>query len=362
MKIVFDNQTFCLQAYGGISRYIVRLAECLQNDCMGNEVKIFAGFHQNHYLPTLSNSLYMGKKISYPTRGVAKITSLNSKLLHPFIHQWNPDIIHQTYYFDLYHYKKPVVITVHDMIHELYQQDFLPNDITTIYKRKSVQQAEHIIAISQSTKKDLMEIFNIAEHKISVVYHGVDYFNENKIETPIYHQPYLLYVGQRAGYKNFEGLVRAYAHSRLKEDFDLVAFGGGKFTVNEMQLFQSLGIQPSKIKQFGGDDSVLANLYHYAHAFIYPSKYEGFGIPPLEAMAQGCPVVSSHSSSMPEVIGSAGEYFNPNDIDSMIESILKVVYDDERKQQLIQLGYERVNLFSWQKCAKETQSVYEKLL
>ena len=111
-----------------------------------------------------------------------------------------------------------------------------------------------------------------------------------------------------------------------------------------------------------GDDKLLSNLYQNATAFIFPSLYEGFGIPPLEAMANKCPVISSNTSSMPEVIGDAAEYFNPNSIENLIYAIEKVVLSDIRKKELTQLGLDRIKRFSWEKCSNQTLSIYKTLL
>lgn len=359
MKIAFDHQTFCLQGYGGISRYIVRLAEQLNKS---NDVGIFAGLHQNHYLQGLPKSMIWGKKITYPRRGILYLSKFNGILTHGKIKEWQADIVHQTYYRDLYSYKKPTIITVHDMIHELYRNEFSPNELTPEFKRKSIQNASHIIAISESTKKDLMEILGIEESKISVIYHGFDRFDIGQLTNPIHQKPYLLYVGHRGGYKNFENLVQAFVEGGLMNDFDLVAFGGGGWTTAEKSLFEQLKIPEQSVRQLGGGDDVLANLYRHATAFVYPSRYEGFGIPPLEAMAQNCPVISSNASSIPEVVGDAGYYFDPNDVEDMLESIRKVVYDDELSTQLIMLGNERLKLFSWEKCARQTEQVYQKVV
>jgi glycosyltransferase involved in cell wall biosynthesis len=122
-----------------------------------------------------------------------------------------------------------------------------------------------------------------------------------------------------------------------------------------------LGFADGQVRQVNGGDSILANYYRGAEAFVYPSLYEGFGIPPLEAMACMCPVVASNSSSMPEVIGDAGEFFNPYDQDDMTNAIERVVYSDERKESLKKSGIRRLSYFSWDKCALETLAIYSQM-
>jgi len=152
------------------------------------------------------------------------------------------------------------------------------------------------------------------------------------------------------------------ARPALRNAFDVIAFGGDTFNAAEQALIAKLGFAPQSVRQVGGDDAVLGSLYAQARAFIYPSMYEGFGLPPLEAMAHDCPVVTSNSSSMPEVVGNAGEYFDPMDIEAQAEAICSVVFDEQRRSELIELGRQRLHLFSWERCALETQAVYQKVL
>lgn len=252
------------------------------------------------------------------------------------------------------------------MIHELFPQMFSAIDRTSKWKRKTLNRVEHIICISKSTKDDLVELFGLDTKKISVVHLGVDttFFSHPNIpaieETS---RPFLLYVGKRNKYKNFRSLLKALASSKqLKKDFDLVAFGGGSFDFSETKLISSLGFTENRIRQISGSDEKLIDLYQRASALVFPSLYEGFGLPPLEAMACSCPVISSNTSSMPEVIANAGEYFDPSSIDDIKRAIGDVVYSPTRIDNLKELGSERAQHFRWDKCAKETLDVYEKIL
>jgi glycosyltransferase involved in cell wall biosynthesis len=148
---------------------------------------------------------------------------------------------------------------------------------------------------------------------------------------------------------------------RLLADFDIMAFGGPKFSAIELKLMSSLGFSENQIEHKSGDDELLSGLYGSARAFIFPSLYEGFGIPPLEAMAHQCPVISSNTSSMPEVIRDAGEYFDPSDIDDMRRAIEAVVYSDTYVESLRKAGTERLTAFSWKKCTQETFNIYKSL-
>ena len=252
------------------------------------------------------------------------------------------------------------------MIHELFRDEFSTRDKTTMLKKKAVDCADHVICISESTRRDSMNLFGTSEEKISVVHHAVDRFVSDFMPTknfPATTKPFLLYVGNRGGYKNFSGFVRAVASSdRLKADFDILAFGGGRLRPSEMVLLTELGFQPDQVRQLGGEDPLLGHLYDQAAAFIFPSLYEGFGMPPLEAMAYQCPVISSNTSSMPEVIGDAGAFFNPKAIGDMATAIERVVYSPSRTQDLIERGRKRINLFSWVSCANQTLDIYRSLV
>ncbi len=142
----------------------------------------------------------------------------------------------------------------------------------------------------------------------------------------------------------------------------MVCFGGGNFSKQELALMESLNISQDKIKYMSGTDDLLACLYASAAVFVCPSLYEGFGIPPLEAMSFGCPVVCSNTSSLPEVVGDAAELFDPASEVSMRTAIEQVVSNPEIAQILVKRGYERIKQFSWEKCAHETFNVYNKIL
>ena len=177
------------------------------------------------------------------------------------------------------------------------------------------------------------------------------------------HKPYLLYVGSRSGYKNFDMFINAIASSKnLIDEMNIICFGGGVFSKLELVHFEGLGFKKGQINQVSGGDELLGSFYRGAVAFVYPSLYEGFGIPPLEAMVNDCPVICSNTSSVPEVVGDAGKYFDPNSVDDMRESIESVVYSESQRDSLRVLGKNRLRNFSWEKCANETLTVYKSLV
>lgn len=363
MKIALDYQTFTQQTYGGISRYFVRLSEHLTAE--HHQVKIFAPFHRNRYVHELPAGVFNGTQLEkFPPR-TARVFSLYNRLMSKgSINRFAPDVIHETYYSakpsgDA---KLPRVITIHDMIHERYPESFSPLDHSSRLKRISLERADHVICISENTKRDLIDLLGTPEHKISVVHHGVDQIKSRpKVAANNEAAPYLLYVGHRPGYKNFLGLIKAVASSnKLRNDFDIVAFGGGTFSREELQLFIDNGFKAGQIRHVGGSDEVLGKLYDKAKAFIYPSVYEGFGLPPLEAMARLCPVFSSNTSAMPEVIGNAAVYFDPANPDNIRHVLETELYQNEGLQILVNRGIERLKHFSWDRCAKQTLEAYRK--
>lgn len=368
MRIAMDYQIFCLQAYGGISRYFVRLAEQLSEKT--ETVRIFSPLHCNEYLHELNPALVDGRRIvSSPSKAMRLTLPYNNFLSARKISAWQADVVHETYYsiFNKRPQKKPVVITVYDMVHEIFPDQFSRLGNISLRKRRAVERADHIICISESTRRDLISLFNVDDTKVSVVHLGFDEFSYQSSSfdqaASACMKPYLLFVGNRGGYKNFSGFLKAFSLSvKLKAEFDILAFGGGAFTPAEKNLISDLGLRAAQVRQVGGGDDTLGNLYRGASVFVYPSLYEGFGLPPLEAMANDCPVALSSTSSMPEVVGDAGVYFDPSSIEDMSSVIEKLAFSPSLSQALINQGRNRLDKFSWGRCAEETLAVYKKMV
>jgi glycosyltransferase involved in cell wall biosynthesis len=255
-----------------------------------------------------------------------------------------------------------VVLTVFDMIHERFPGSFPPTDRTAQHKATAVARADHVVCISHSTRSDLIEMLGVAPHRTSVVHLGHTLQTAAPRGAASVDGPYVLYVGQRGGYKNFLPLARALAASAAGADgIRLVAFGGGPFTASERAELAASGYDERRVEQRSGGDDELARLYAHASALAYPSLYEGFGIPPLEAMALDCPVVCSNTSSLPEVVGEAAELFDPCVPASMTAALDRVLLDAQRADALRARGRARVAQFSWERCAAETHAVYAAL-
>jgi glycosyltransferase involved in cell wall biosynthesis len=258
----------------------------------------------------------------------------------------------------------PIVITVYDMIHELYPDQFIDSWFVIKAKKRAISKAKVIIAISENTKKDLIKIYNVPESKIKVIYlasslHSLNLVTIDELkEGHGIKRPYILYVGDRRTYKNFKLLFDSYI-TNFSDDFDLICFGGGKFKTNELKSINNR--IKNSIIQLNGPDDLLASLYKHAFCFVFPSLYEGFGIPPLEAMSMGCPVIASNASSIPEVVGDAAILFDPNSKEELIYAI-KSLFDESKRNDLIKRGFEQEKKFSWDKMAGETLDIYKSIL
>lgn len=366
MKIAYDHQIFTSQKYGGISRYFVELSQNLALIKDVEDARIVAPFYRNQYIQESNAKTVSLASFQIPfIPRTGRILSLLNSMLSPVISQsFSPDIVHETYYSTQQNglQGKKNIITVFDMIHELFPDRFLNKNLSKA-KSIAVTRADHVICISENTRRDLVEIFDVDESKTSVVKLGFSSrsFRRNvDIGSP---RPFILYVGSRGGYKNFDRLLEAYAlHRPITKNYDLIAFGGGEFTKNEVAKIKELGISPVKVRNVQGSDEILAAYYKAAALFIYPSLYEGFGIPPLEAMSFGCPVIASSTSSIPEVVGDAGIFFDPNSAESISRAIDDVLSDSQVVCNLRQKGLKRIEHFSWEKCAQDTLKVYKKVL
>lgn len=362
MKILFDHQAFSNQKYGGISRYFANLHYGL-NVGAGVESKLGLLVTHNAYIN--KNSLPGGGLFESLIKKQSRRNKYNKWYCRHLLKQGNYDVFHPTYYnpYFLGSLKKPFVVTVHDMIHELYPHYFAAQDsLTAGYKAEVINRADHIIAISECTKRDLQKFYPISDNKITVVHHG--YKMGNNIPAtpkPEGGDKYVLFVGDRVGYKNFELFVKAAAPLLLKYNLQLICTGGGGFTKAEQGLFNDVNIT-DRVKQISSGDTELAALYANAEAFIYPSLYEGFGLPVLEAFYNNCPVIMSNTSSLPEVGGDAAQYFDPLSRQSMAAAIEAVINNKTLQSELKIKGKQRLKLFDFENTLMQTINVYKRVM
>ena len=362
MNILFDGQIFAEQRAGGVSRYYTTLAEQLDAG-PGVSARIIAPLHRNEILSASTTARVMG--IGLPDRrGVARLCRLALKVASPVLNcVVGGDIVHETFFSPQpYLTAKRRVTTMYDMITELYY----PGIETTAHKKATLARCDHVICISHNTKRDLCEIFGFPPERASVTHLAYQDFSGFAGSAPppgLSGAPYFFYVGNRAVYKNFETLVKAFGSApRLVENFQIVCYGGGHFTEGERAAAAALGLPPQVMVHLAGGDDVLGAGYANATAFVYPSLYEGFGIPPLEAMSAGCPVLSSNTSSLPEVVGDAALSFDPKDVEALRDALIRVVESSELRADLVRLGHTQRALFSWDRCVEQTLAVYRSVL
>ena len=367
VKVLYDHQCFVQQQFGGVSRYHYQLIKEL-NKLQGVEAKLSLKYSNNFYITEDKNfevKKFLSNNNFYFKRTI--IDYINRLSTIPALKQGDYDIFHPTYfnpYFLNHINNKPLVLTVYDSIHEKYPEIINIIDKTLVHKKLLLSKANLIIAISESTKNDLIKLYNIPPEKIEVTYLAASInkslaLSNTKIDLP---EKYILYVGNRDFYKNFSKFILA-VEFLLKEHKDLVLIcaGGNVFTTEEKKLFHSKEIE-NKIFHRRADDVLLATLYSNALAFIFPTLYEGFGIPALEAMNCDCPVVMSNTSSLPEVGGDAAVYFDPNNIDDMREKIQSVIINKDLRNDLILKAKIQRQKFSFEKTAIQTLEVYNRLL
>ena len=277
--------------------------------------------------------------------------------------------------------KKKVIITVHDLIRFLDLRCHKPliqkpNARDKFYLQMDydgIKKASKIITVSNYTKKDITKFLKISEEKVDVTYLGVDHENfkplKNCSERPI-KEPYILYVGSEQPRKNLTMLFKVF-HLLKKDlrfkDLKLVKVGLSSsrgdpaFRKKTLETIRELGLIRDVIFAGYVSNKDLAILYSHAECFVLLSLYEGFGLPVLEAMACGCPVIASNVTSLPEIAGNASILVNPLDAGEIVKAIKMVILDETLRKELIKKGLERVKAFSWEKCAKETLKTYKEI-
>ncbi len=356
----------------GLGRYIQEMVD-----------GILASDHKNEYLIFLSPQNF--DSFVLPRKGVSKYLikarwySLAEQFIWPrLIRKYKPDLIHFPHFNVPYFCPAKFIVTIHDLILTKYPSRrastksaftyWLKHFFYKTIIRRAVKKAQVILTVSNFTKKDIITQFNVAADKIIVTYEGVAARlkkKQNQDDKKIIlgyniDTPYILYVGNAYPHKNLNALVDVFVNLREKHpDLSLVLIGG------EDYFYQQLKKQTVKKRQgvfFPGfvSDNDLVSFYRLAAVYVFPSKYEGFGLPPLEAMTFGLPVVSSNQGSLPEILGSAALYFNPEDKEDMFAKINRLLLDENLRNQQKALGYQQVKKYNWNKCIEKTLSLYKK--
>jgi glycosyltransferase involved in cell wall biosynthesis len=329
LNIEFDDLIYSLQKSGGASVY-------------WNEI--------TSRISQMNDVCVTKSKYNKRLRGVPVVSSA--------------DVFHSSHFRFSVFSKAKNITTAHDLI---YEKGLVSNDLGAkfnLYERKvSYFTADAIICISENTRKDLLQIYPALKSHcpIYVVHHGINIHLPNVKSENMpdkYHDPYLLYVGGRDGYKNFTGALEGYLLSGLWRDGVKLICTGKVFNESELKLFKSKGLEKMMESEEHVNKEHLYELYRNAYCLLYTSSYEGFGIPPIEAMSFGCPVIASNISSIPEVVGDAGILINPFDHEDISKAIL-LLENDEIRKKIINRGIRRAQLFSWDKSAERHLSVYK---
>jgi glycosyltransferase involved in cell wall biosynthesis len=385
MRVLYDHQIFHYQRIGGISRYFYELFKrfpphnsveaVIPFRFTNNEYLLQSKAHYGFIQPTfLGNTSFPGKGWLWSIRDKYfpqyNATLQNKLNVLKRLKEGEYDVFHPTYFEDYYSGiigTVPVVITIYDLIYEKYPDHFPEHEVNEVLRNKKslIQRADQIITISQSAKNDLCKLYTVDENKIRVVYLGNSLQESDTaidsiqgMELP---KKYILYVGNRDGYKNFSPFVRSIA-PLFHNDRNLhLMCTGRKFTSVEIALFKELRIE-SRVHVRFVSDQMLIQLYKNARAFVFPSLYEGFGIPVIEAMSNGCPAVISNTSSLPEIGGSAALYFDPHISDSMRQAVERCLNDDSVRSEMISKGRKHAASFSWDITAQQTAEIYNSLL
>lgn len=364
-KVLLDNIVFCLQRIGGVSNYWYNLLK----ESRGNK-NIF--YFENKYL----NNNYYRNLIRLPNERVIKDKSNTPLKIKRYLPIRNIDKSFNIFHSSYYRYAKgniKNVTTVHDFMYEKYLPKYnFKRIIHSLQKYSALKHSDYIIGVSKNTLNDMLRYYSeFRNKKIRVVYHGINsdfYPIEGKKDfiiiqnRKLYYNSYFFYFGNRKGYKNFKLLIQAYSNL-LKNNKDipaLVIAGGGDFDKEEVKLLMEKEVLSNIIKLKEIDNNELNLLYNYCSGFIYPSLYEGFGMPVLEAMKAGSPVICSNSSSLPEVAGEAAIFITPSNVFDLEKALFDLL-DNSIRKDLINLGYKQSKKFSWGKTYKETLEVYNSL-
>lgn len=341
--VSLDGIIFSLQKTGGVSVYFSELCRRIIRSNYNCEISVY----QEMLLPNLREcsdvvTRHIGR---FAERYRRCVTSPSATLFH------------SSYYRLPQSNKIPAITTVHDFTYERFKSG--PKRwVHSSQKYKAIREAAAVICVSENTRKDLLEFMpDVPEEKVRVVYNGAgDCFFPLEIDSSI-QSTNVLFVGSRFGYKNFEAAVNALA---LFTDVELICVGGGAFTVSEQLILEEF--IPGRFRHEGlVSDERLNYLYNNAICLLYPSSYEGFGIPVIEAMRAGCPVVALNLSSIPEVSGDAAILLDAADPGLLAKAIEQLAENDFR-QEIRQKGILQSSRFSWDTTFNQTIKVYEEVL
>ena len=365
MRILYDGNIYALQPAGGITRYFGSLISRLPDNfapslVLGHTLNSNYPPHRN--LKVLQYDEFHRLPFSY--RLSLNYSKIRDRAMRAGLARTRFDVIHPTYYTLLEDraidsYRGPVVITVWDMIHELFRAELDPDGGFAAQKRRAIEAAQRVICISENTRTDLLDRYPIPENKV-VVTHLASELDESLAHGSevVPARPYFLFVGRRVWYKNFDGLLKAFAKVVSKCPELALCIVGEPLEDSENKRIADLGLS-DRIEYYGyPNDEHLAKLYRCSRALVYPSRYEGFGLPPLEAMACGTVAVVCRTSSIPEVVGDAGVFFDPDSGDDLTDILDYLSRDESMRENLILKGRDQAKKFTWERTVAQTIEAY----
>lgn len=382
MKILYDHQAFTYQKWGGVSK---SFCELITHRPMGMDYEIsvvesdnvhLRESHLVDYILPVSRDLasfhskhsFLGREKIYNFLGevgflhTAEVVNKRNSIKK--IKEGDYDVFHPTFfdnYFLPYLHGKPFVLTVHDLMPELF--DWYKKDPQIVNKPELCDKAAAIVAVSENTKKDLCRIYKVPENKVHVIYHGFpEQIKSVARDKRVVENPYFLYVGRRDGYKNWSQTIMDFAEFHKNHPDVMMICTGTAFSKQETQLLRELHID-NVVRAIFASDIQMANLYTNAVAFIFPSLYEGFGMPILESFAYGCPALLNKKSCFPEIGGDAAIYFDSEQGKSNLLQKMEDAYSmtSAEREDIKAKGIQRLKKFSWSKSSEMLFNIYKGL-
>lgn len=361
MRILYDGRVFQFQTAGGVNRIFAEVITGLPADYhpLITGVEDFGRNVPSHpNLERPSFKLFRPRRFSVPLRD----KWWKSRLLRQL------DLFHPTYYdltdgFSFSDFKCPTVLTVYDFIYAIYPKLIEGSEGVIRDQTEAIRKADHIICISKATENDLLERFPEKQGKTSVIYLGSSFEIQPPLaEQAVFEKPSFLFVGRRGGYKNFSFLLRVFARACQSNPRIRLQIAGAPLNTDERWQIEMLGISDRVEAVTYPDEQQLISLYRSSVALVYPSLHEGFGMPPLEAMACRTLAITSNTTSLPEVMGNRGIMLDPTREGDWVECILKTAKGGGDRDLMIERGLERVRMFSWRKTVEQHLEVYRRLV